>query len=188
MNYRRWGKGDGEHAGGLSRRERRREEEGGGIGKAISTHLPCRPREPIAGIPGASLDWQRARLSRRRRFSFKAVSVKRPSELFSRGRRVANEPSRRVVHVRILAIEAAAPRRKGRTSKERKKKKKGGERRFARVSNYNKSPAPPRGDIAAIATSAGVSEFTIGYVGNSNVCLSVLHAGNFAYLLLRARL
>lgn len=122
---------------------------------------------------------------RRRRFSFKAVSVKRPSELFSRGRRVANEPSRRVVHVRILGDRGGgAPAKRAREQREKKKKEKG-ERRFARVSNYNKSPAPPcGGDIAAIATSAGVSEFTIGYVGNSNVCLSVLHAGNFAYLLL----
>lgn len=44
------------------------------------------------------------------------------------------------------------------------------ERRFARVSNYNKSPAPCD-DIAVIATCR-CSEFTIGYVGSLNICLS----------------
>lgn len=102
--------------------------EGGGGGGGLARQLAhtCHAdRESRSRAFLAPLLIGSVRVSRRRRrFSFKAVSVKRPSELFSRGRRVANEPSRRVVHVRILAIEAAAPRRKGRTSKERKKKKK----------------------------------------------------------------
>jgi len=151
MNYYAEGGGDRGHAGRLSRGE----ERGKGVGKAISTHLPCRPRGD-RGIPGASFDWQRARLLRTTLFSRRSPSNGLP-ELFSRGRR----RERAVVHVRILAIEAARWR-KGHTSKKKKE--------TFRVSNYNKSRC---GDIAAIATCR-CSEFTIGYVGDLNILINLV--------------
>lgn len=127
MNYRRRGKG-GRGARRRIKSQGKTGGRGGGGGMGLARQLAhaCHAdREPIAGIPGASLDWQRARLSRRRRrFSFKAVSVKRPSELFSRGRRVANEPSPRRPRedTRDRGGGAPAKRARGQRKKERKKK------------------------------------------------------------------
>lgn len=95
---------------GIKARTKGRVEERGG--QAISTDLACRPRVD-RGIPGASLDWQ-PRGSYDSLFSRQSVSVKR--------RRLPHAPPERVLtclrgrassrHVRILAIEAAAPRRR----------------------------------------------------------------------------
>ena len=97
----------------------------------------------------------------------KAASVKRPPELFSRGRR----RERTVFHVRILAIEAARQRCLDEENAANEQNK---ERRLARVSNYNRSPVPCD-DIAAIVTCR-CSEFTIGYVSSLNICLSFLYS------------